>query len=302
MINMRKKILALVLLIGVTNTLFAQQRSGLSWKISDFQVSTGLENSMSSLNIRPNEFSRFAPGSGIISPGGTNPYGFGSPYEWSSSMLNIHVGLNPFDKSNGEVKFNRTLRLGISAQQFTNTLYSIFNESSNRVDTLLNANTSTIFGFVDSVRHENTYADYSATALKLDVAFLWSTDASRRVSLFAGVGVNAGILLAAQTYIHSHEWTERQITDSTGTPISYSHFNSGRFNSREERFNNKAGWAGSAYIPFGVDFRIGRKHSFWKQLHLFAEVRPSLSIISVPETKTVVLPGVQNTIGLKVRW
>lgn len=299
---MRSPCLLLLLLAGFVTKVSAQQRNTFSWKISDFQVSTGMENSMTAFSIRPNEFTRFAPGSSIISPGGVDPYGFGFPYDWSSSLLNIHLGLNPFNKSTGETRLNRTLRLGLSAQQFSNTLYSTSNRSSDRIDTLLNANSSSIFGFVDSVRYENTYADYSATALKLDAAFLWSTDASRRVSLFAGVGVNAGLLVAAQTYIHSHEWTERQITDSTGYPISFTNFNGDRFDSREERFNNKTGWAGTAYIPFGVDFRIGKKHSFWKQLHLFTEVRPALSFVSIPETKTVLIPGVQNTFGLKVRW
>jgi len=299
---MRKKILPLLVLAILTTTSYSQHRPSLSWKISDFQVSTGMENSTSAFSIRPNEFTRFAPGSSIISPGGADPYGFGFPYDWSSSMLNIHLGLNPFNKSTGETRLNRTLRLGLSAQQFSNNLYSTFNGSTTRVDTLLNGNNSSIFGFVDSVRYENTYSDYSATALKLDAAFLWSTDGSRRVSLFAGLGVNAGLLVAAQTYIHSHEWTERQITDSTGYPISFTNFNGDRFDSREERFNNKTGWAGTAYIPFGVDFRIGKKHSFWKQLHLFTEVRPALSFVSIPETKTVLIPGVQNTFGLKVRW
>jgi hypothetical protein len=63
-------------------------------------------------------------------------------------------------------------------------------------------------------------------------------------------------------------------------------------------FTNKKKFACAAYVPLGVDFRIGKKRAFWKRTHLFYELRPSVT--TIPELRTFANAGVQQGIGLRV--
>jgi len=45
------------------------------------------------------------------------------------------------------------------------------------------------------------------------------------------------------------------------------------------------GYAATAYVPVGMDFRLGKKDSFLKMIHLFIEARPSAKVVFQPEIK-----------------
>jgi hypothetical protein len=69
---------------------------------------------------------------------------------------------------------------------------------------------------------------------------------------------------------------------------------------RTEVFRNKRSLALTASIPFGVDFRIGKKRQFWMPVHLFYEMQPTLRLNHVPEVGMIShLPLAQN-FGLRV--
>lgn len=300
---MRTTIFLLLIIIGISTPSYSQSSKTPSWRISDFQFSIGTEVANTSPIIRPNEFNRFAPGSIIIDPGQYGYNGYGWMPDWTSSLLTIQIGLHPMAKVTGQVKNRQTLRLGITAQGVSTELYSTHTDSRYRKDTLLTTGSGSTYGYVDSVSHRHVYADYTGTAIKLDAAYLWSTDPERRFSFYGGVGANAGVLLATSTRVSSNEWSNEEITDTRGYTISgysYEAFDFGR--NKEEQFRNKTGWSASMFIPLGVDLRLAKKKNPWNQLHLFTEIRPSLTIMNIPETKTYILPGVQNTFGFKVHW
>ena len=73
-------------------------------------------------------------------------------------------------------------------------------------------------------------------------------------------------------------------------------------NIKTEYYKNKNNFGFSAYIPMGIDFRIGRKRKFWKQIHLFLELRPGINGTSIPELRTIVNSSMQYGFGLKVSW
>ena len=54
---------------------------------------------------------------------------------------------------------------------------------------------------------------------------------------------------------------------------------------RTERVQNKAQVRAALFIPMGLDFKLCKKNSFWKHLHLFQETRFKIEYRSVPELK-----------------
>lgn len=188
------------------------------------------------------------------------------------------------------------------AQGIGTAIYSSHTDRRYRIDTLLNNSNSSLFGYIDSVHHENSYADYSGTAIKLDGSFVWSTDPERRFSLYGGMGFNAGILLETRTEVYVDEWSREEILDDRGYQIATLQDATEDYRIKQEQFRNKSGWSASFYTPLGVDLRLGKEKAFWNQLHLFTEMRPSLTLLGIPETKTYAIPGIQNTAGFKVHW
>jgi hypothetical protein len=57
-----------------------------------------------------------------------------------------------------------------------------------------------------------------------------------------------------------------------------------------------------AYLPLGVDFRIGNKRDFWKRIHLFYEARPSINMTAIPELRTITNASIFHGLGVKVKW
>ena len=113
--------------------------------------------------------------------------------------------------------------------------------------------------------------------------------------MFGGVGITAGMSLNAYTYI-SYE-TDHS-TESSGTSSSNTSYGNTDFET--EKFRNKNNTGFSAFIPMGVDFRIGRNKEFWKRLHLYYEFSPSINVVNVPELRTFTTANIKHGLGLKV--
>jgi hypothetical protein len=79
-------------------------------------------------------------------------------------------------------------------------------------------------------------------------------------------------------------------------------FNSGYGNYESERFNNQTSFGLLAYLPLGLDFRLGKNQEFWKRLHLFYEISPGLNMTFIPELNTATNIAIRNGLGLRVSW
>ncbi len=296
---MKKAFFFLSLSILSFGIVSAQELKHPKYKISQFQLSFGGDRSLAPLNINQNEFNVLAPGAQI--PVNSMPYT--TQFGWNAPTLNMNVSFHPLKKNGlaGEYNKNRTFRAGISAQGISASIYNTSNSFTTRIDTLVSSANGSIYGFVDSVHRDFTYSSYVSTAVKLDFAYLASTDASRRFSFYSGIGLNFGITIAPRTEIHSHSWDSEQITDTNDNYIStQSVYNS--LNANHQVFQNRSGYMAALYVPMGVDFRLGKKNEVMKRTHLFFELRPTISVLSIPETKTYVNPSMQNSFGLKIEW
>lgn len=147
-------------------------------------------------------------------------------------------------------------------------------------DTLTSAQTGQQF-IVDSVSTSTYDIRYSAERFGVHGALVWSRPA--RWSLYAGIGVMGGATLNARTEVRHEVVNEVEhlgYDDPYPTRDRY-------VEPQRELHRNRSGWWAGGYVPFGVDFRLGRSHLFWSRIHLCYEVRPMFMVQGVPEIGSV---------------
>jgi len=287
---------AFVLLIACSAVFGQEQKTKAKKKISihDFYIQTGIFT-MRNTSGTLSDFKTLAPQSSILLNNNTVDY---SPYNnfriSGNNVFSMMLGLQFSNKT------NPLLRLGFSYISGIN-----LENSSNRVarkpyDTLTSSQTGQTI-YIDSVFTEQYNMKYSSEQLRFDGSLIFRTNPESRWSMFAGIGITAGFSINANTdiFYSNYSRTEtRYTTDSTSTSYNYSGYN----NMKTENFKNKTNFGASAYIPMGVDFRIGKKREFWKRIHLFYELRPCINITSIPELRTSANVGLQHGLGLRVSW
>jgi len=299
--SMNKVSICLFILLS-TFTGWSQELTKRKFRFDQLSVSTGGELGTEPLLMSRQDFSKLAPGSLLYPETMREDIRMGLMVSWNASIFNIQLGWTPLAFGGSEESKHRTWRLGLMAQGFQSSLYSSVNESTFRVDTLYQGSTSNIYGFLDSTERFMSNGYYKATAIKLDIAHIWSTDNSKRVNLFAGLGMNAGLNIAPKTEIFSNRWNESVLRDVNGQVISSNGYYNSNWDFKRETFQNKTGFSSTAYIPIGLDFRVGNRREYLKNLHLFSEVRPALNWMYVPETGSYIFPTIQSTVGVKWCW
>jgi hypothetical protein len=135
--------------------------------------------------------------------------------------------------------------------------------------------------------------DYRSQQLRIESSLIYRTNAEKRWSVYAGIGASLGLSYNAQTHI-SYSTTDY----FSGNYAN----NSGSYDYGFEHFRNKTNISTSVFVPMGVDFRIGKNKEFWKRLHLYYEMKPALSFLSVPELRTFTSVNMINSFGLKVTF
>lgn len=213
----------------------------------------------------------------------------------NSQAHSMMLGLKFRDKEDPSKNSNSQLRIGLS--YFSSTTSGAFHKDSERntFDTLASNQTGQVY-YIDSITSESTYMDYSSEQLRFDGSLLFSTDQTARWSFFTGIGFSAGLSINTQTDVNKLTTTHQEINDKT-------YYNGENLNSStewdKESFRNKGNFGASAYIPIGIDFRIGKKGELCKRTHLFYELRPNINITSIPELRTYASTNIQHGIGLK---
>ncbi len=297
-----KKVWLCLFILGSTSALWSQELQEKKFHFDHLVVTTGGELGTAPLLMSREDFTKLAPGSTLYPSAMREDIRMGMMVSWNASIFNIQLGWTPYISGGTEKSKNRTWRVGLMAQGFQSSLYSNVNENTFRVDTVYQGSNGAIYGFLDSTERYMSNGYYKATAIKADIAHVWSTDSDKRFSLHAGMGVNAGVNVAAQTHIFVNRWSVNELIDTNGDVISSNGYFNSNDNFQRETFNNKTGFSSTAYIPLGLDFRVGHKREYLKNLHLFSEIRPALNVVVVPETRTYIFPTIQSTVGVKWCW
>lgn len=270
------------------------------FRINEFQLLTGtfLSNDYS---VTLDEFRQLAPNSEVLK---SNFAGYSS-YNGANFMSNRRstfsalLGIQLSNKDKSGYMDNPLLRVGvsyISGQSFSRTYY---NSQRKAFDTFISSQTGEMI-FRDSVDSHSAGMTYSSDQLRIDASFIYRTNPQARWSLSAGFGVSAGVSISARTRVYEYNGSYTEIRYPNYQ--SYSSYYFMHSSGEEQEYRNKANFGASAYIPLGVNFRIGKNREFWKRVNLFYEMRPGISISSVPELRTETAASMQQGLGLRVTW
>lgn len=294
------QILSLVLLLtGFSNSQLlgqeSEQKKVKRVMICDFYIQTGFfidVNAKGSLA----DFKTLVPQSVLLN-NNLSDYsqtgGFGSS---GNSMFSAMLGLQFSDKQKTTYKKSPLLRLGINYFSGTNLSTNMHKETSKRYDTLTSNQTGQTI-YLDSITTQNYGMNYTSQQLRIDGSIIFRTDPEIRWSLYTGIGITAGVSINAKTDIYYNKYTRSNHPNSNNYN-NFSYSSSGGYITESYRLKNNFGF--SAYLPLGVDFRIGKKREFWKRTHLFFELRPGINSISIPELRTFTNPSMQYGFGIKV--
>lgn len=241
------------------------------------------------------DFQQLSPDGGIsdlpVLPGESLFYSFRAIY--LNPAAHASIGLKFFSKKKGDYLKIPAVRLGLTYSRITPLTGRVFYMTTTPLDTLVSNQTGDVY-YLDSVRGDSYWMNYSSNTLRLDVSFLARFRSQKRFSFFAGVGFSAGIGINSKTRIEHNTYGERHFRNETESSSSLYFFESSLSTQQ-----NKLNFNGSVYFPFGLDFRLGNKSDLGKRSHLFYEMRVGVNFISIPELRTVSSANFQQGLGFR---
>jgi hypothetical protein len=201
----------------------------------------------------------------------------------SSNFQSIQLGLSFAKCPKG------TLRIGISNvhSELLNT--AGFKYESYVVDTLISSQTGQMY-YVDSSISNYYNGNYSNDQLRLDAAYIFEINAGKRWAFHAGLGLSIGMSYRSTTTLLTEEYIQ---------PYSGFESNANSENIESESYGNFMVMGGSAYIPLGINFKLGNKREFWKPFVIYNEFRPTIQLNSIPNNTVKFNVGFGSTLGLR---
>lgn len=220
---------------------------------------------------------------------------FGGLYQGTSNGV-IAVGFNLRNKEKTGYNENRILRLGLSFGSSSSFSSNYYKQEVFPSDTFTSGNGNKYP--VDSNRVENLSMSVDAKQIVLDAALIFRTSSSKRWKLFAGIGVQAGVNFNGVSTLIRNGSSYLTMAQGGYFPLNNEQSNSWSM----EQTNVGPGFSGAAYIPMGIDFQTGTQKPFFKNLHLFYEMRPSLTMVQHGGYGTEVKTGLNQQVGVRVRF
>lgn len=234
-------------------------------------------------------FNNLAPNS-IILNGDLIKYS--TSYDRSSlglGVFNTYFSLK-FNGKDGEEKRNPLLRMGITYQGGQLLSKNINFETRTPYDTLVSSQTGTEI-YIDSIFTSTIDMRYFTSQVLADVAVIWRTNPDFLWSLYGGVGFAGGLSFDNRTTIAHTE--SNNISNGRGSYFTNE--------VNKEVIKNDNSYSVLAYLPLGAGIGMGRK-GFWKTLIFVIEMRPGISVISIPELETNVTAVFPVSFGWKISW
>jgi len=258
-------------------------------RISEFHLQTGFQY-YPAQTTSLEDFQKLAPNSVLLKEDLPSYNSFGY-YNGRGNFSSVQLGLTFKNHPNA------LLRVGLSNMGVSGLQKSYSKQDHFPYDTLTSSATGEQT-FIDSVSSQSYFMNHSSRQIRLDAALIFRTDASARWSLFAGIGASLGVNYNATTYISYYR--NNYINNQNGNSYYNGYSNNG--SEKTETFTTKNYLTTTAYIPMGVDFRIGKNKVFWKRLHLYYEIKPSISMTQIPALRTITTVNMTQALGLKVSF
>ncbi|MBU3662108.1 MAG: hypothetical protein FGM41_02790 [Bacteroidetes bacterium] len=287
---MKKYCLMLLAILAFTHLTYGQKSN--SYSVSDLFISGGAQL-YSVPNYQLSDIQKLAPNSKILSK---DLSGYNSNY-WGNNYNNegaaIFSAQLAFKKNKEKVSTtpNPIYRMGISYGSFNTLTDQRYKTTSTPYDTLTSSRTGETF-YIDSFYTQGVIASQTRQQLKVEGAVIFQTETQRRLSFYAGVAASVGVSFNAETRISEYEY-------AYGAGYNTFFYTSNFGMNNTETFANKSSWTAEVGIPLGANLRLGKTTPLLNQFNLFFEIKPSLGFIDVPEVKTLVIPLVQNSLGIR---
>jgi hypothetical protein len=210
-------------------------------------------------------------------------------YGLYSDIISFNLGI----KTTSQPK--NTFKIGLTYMGNLTTSGYAYKTDMHRIDTFTSSQTGQQI-FVDSSSNKTINPNYTTSQLQLDLGVRFQTNSKYRLVLFTAMDLGVASTFNANTIIYN------STSSSYKNILLNSTFSSYQFGTvTDQTYENKNGYALSAAIPLGIDYRMGKRSNFWKHLHLFGEIKPGLIYRSIPEIKNYTTAFVQSTIGFKVK-
>lgn len=225
------------------------------------------------------EFLKLAPESELLKADMSTLPNQRVTYTGGLAEINLMAGFQLADREKGEYRNNVQLRFGISYG--TAILLDNFYSSNERFafDTLVSTQTGKEF-YVDSIKTNGYNMNYYRQHIGLSSSVIWRTNSSKRWSIYGGAGISVNYSLKSYTAI-SH-WDNGYVQYPNSLAHLYDNQTSTGTYVREEH-ENKNSLGGSAFLPMGLDLRMGKDKKFWQHMHLFLEAQPGIGLVNIPE-------------------
>jgi len=211
--------------------------------------------------------------------------------------FSFNIGMNIMDKKKN-IRKNPKIKTGISYFSVAGVIHTLPETERKPYDTLISTQTGEII-LIDSITTRTSFMTYKSEQLRMDASIIYRTNPQDRWMFFAGAGIAAG--WAFNTFA-SINYSVNRNTQNSDNNSTYSAYSTTDINFRSELFSSRKGFGASAGIPMGIDWRVGRKHAFWKQVHIYYEFRPGVNITVIPELDTIIKTGMQHGFGFRFSW
>lgn len=277
------KTLVLLFGLGVTSVFGQNYQPG---KI-DLSVGFGFRTSNTQMATLE-EYRSLFPNSTLLQ-GDFNSYGYPDFYFNSTSMINVLWGIR-LQQNEG---FEQRLRAGFTFSGITPTYGSYYNETRFAFDTLVSSRTGEVT-YVDSIYSENLFINTSQKQVGLDVSYLIKANQNGRWSFYGGLGMEVGALLNVEANISRSNYS--YYSNDLGSYYPY-----GLWNDFDNSYKNEvqrlgSGFYAQLYLPVGLDLRLSMRNDFWRRMHLYTELRPSIGYSNSELTSQ----AVQLSVGYSV--
>lgn len=303
--NWNKRVAITALVVSMGSCGFAQEVSEASVKrvkVTDFYLTGGfVMNTLPTWSI--SDFQTLAPNSQLMDTDFTgydtySTYHYGGPMNSNmntNKQVSMMLGFSFSDKDKTKMKGNPHLRIGLTYRSGELLTGNAWRTDRYTFDTLSSSGGNEYT--VDSVFSNNYRMNYSSQQLHIDVSVLFRTSPERKASLFGGIGITTGVGLNSKTNIDYNQ----QISTTVNYP-SYQEYSGhhGSYTYQSDAVKNETAYGFSAYVPMGLDIRLGNRNEFWKRIHLSLEMRPSLNVFVSPELGTMTTFASYHGLGMKV--
>jgi hypothetical protein len=252
------------------------------------QVMAGIEFPVPSA-VSVKEFQGLIPESEILKRdltgfNGANDFFSFAPGSRFSAILSHRVR----DDRKQRYRSHFEIRTGVSLAAVNELNMNLSKRERKTFDTLTSAVSGAAF-LMDSIYDSYINIGRRSNYASIDLAAIWHTNPNKTVRFYIGGGLMGGIGFGGQYSIwqYDRESTEIRTGSNLSNNPSYAWYGDDP-SDKAETFRTDASWAIAAYVPVGMEIRLGKNpERIWQHLSLTYESRRGVVVTNISGLGTI---------------